>query len=48
VRTGQYAQQPDQVAPWRAADTAAEAIRMLVTRIRSSDGPSAERRTQQM
>jgi putative hydrolase of the HAD superfamily len=48
VRTGQYAQQPDQVAPWRAADTAAEAIQMLVTRIRSSDGPSAERRTQQM
>jgi HAD superfamily hydrolase (TIGR01662 family) len=48
VGTGAYANVPDEVAPWRRAPSAADAMQMLIRRIRETADTSNERRTQSL
>jgi hypothetical protein len=43
--TGAFANVPDEVAPWRRTATAADAMQMLIRRIRETADTSNEQRT---
>jgi len=48
VGTGAFANVLDEVAPWRRAPTAADAMQMLIRRIRDTADTSTERRSLNM
>lgn len=48
VGTGAFANVPDEVAPWRKATTAADAMQMLIRRIRDTADTSTVRRSLNM